>query len=80
MIFPHMNDVLGHDSAVRLYWAWDNLGKWNKFVMNHAPGAGSITRLVDQQSSELPLLRMPLYFLTNDSFMVKWCGTTDLFD
>ena len=52
-----MNDVLSHDS-VRLYWAGAN--EMN-FVMNHAPGAGSIARPVDQQSSALPLYhRSPL--------------------
>ena len=38
--------------TVRLYWARDN--EMN-FVVNHAPGAGSIARLVGQQSSALPL-------------------------
>ena len=45
----------GHDSALRLYWAGDNISKWDEFYMNHAPGAGSIARPVDQQSSALPL-------------------------
>ena len=48
--------VLGHDSALWAYtgpetnWANDI-----NFVMNHAPGAGSIARPVDQQSNALPL-------------------------
>ena len=32
--------------TVRLYRAGDNLGQWDKFVMNHAPGAGSIAQPV----------------------------------
>ena len=61
-----MNDcALGHDSALlRLYWAGDNLGTTGakkNFVMNHAPGAGSIPRPVGQKSSTLPLYyRCPL--------------------
>ena len=31
--------------TVRLYWVGYNLGKWDDFVMNHSPGAGSIARL-----------------------------------
>ena len=27
--------------TVRLYWVRDNLGEWDEFVTNHAPGAGS---------------------------------------
>ena len=45
---------LGHDSALRLYWA----NKIN-FIMNHAPGAGSNPRPVDQQSSALPIRTHP---------------------
>ena len=30
-----------HFCAARLYGAGDNLGKWDGFGMNHAPGAGS---------------------------------------
>ena len=46
--------VLGHDSAfVRLYWANEM-----KIVINHAPGTGSLARLVDQHSNALPLLRL----------------------
>ena len=38
-----MNGVLGHDFALRLYWARDNLlGYEMNFGMGHAPGAGSI--------------------------------------
>ena len=37
-----MNGVLGHDSAlVRLYWGGTTWANEVKFVMNHAPGAGS---------------------------------------
>ena len=57
-IYTEMKGVLGHDSPlVRLYWAGDNLGFWDEFVLNHAPGGESIVtvRAVDQQSSELPL-------------------------
>ena len=51
----YMIGVLGHDPALgRLYWARD-LGNQMNFVMNHAPGAGSIAQPVDQQSSALPL-------------------------
>ena len=51
-----MNGVLGHDSVlIRLYWAGATWGNEVNFVMNHAPGAGSIARPVDQQSSDLPL-------------------------
>ena len=50
-----MNGVLGHDSAfVRLCWAGDNLANEMNFVMNHAPGAGSITRPVDQRATTVP--------------------------
>ena len=38
-----MIGVLGHDSALlRLYFAGENLGEWDDFVMNFTPGAGSI--------------------------------------
>ena len=51
-----MNSVQGHNSALEGYTApettWAN--EMN-FIMNHAPGAGSIARPVDQQSSALPL-------------------------
>ena len=51
-----MNGVLGHESAlVSLYWAGDNWANGMNFVMNHAPGAGSLARLVAQQSSVLSL-------------------------
>ena len=48
--------VLGHDSALVRYCilCQGQPGLMN-FVMNHVSGAGSITRLVDQQSSMLPL-------------------------
>ena len=39
--------------TVRLYWAGDNWDKEMNIIMNHAPGAGSITGLFDQQSNEL---------------------------
>ena len=52
-----MIGVLCHDSAlVRLYWAGDNLN----FATNHAPGAGSIARPVDQ----LPLYHARSHFLS----------------
>ena len=41
--------------TVRLYWAGANWANEMNFVMNHARGAGLITRPVDQQSSMLPL-------------------------
>ena len=51
-----MNGVLNHDSALQCYTGpgttWTN--EMN-FVMNYVPGAGSIARLVDQQSSVLEL-------------------------
>ena len=52
-----VNCVSGHDCAyVRVH---TGLGtRWvteMKFIMNHAPGVGSIARPADQQSSELPL-------------------------
>ena len=47
-----MNGVSGHDSALEGYTGpvttWTN--EMN-FVMNHAPGAWSIGRPIDQQSS-----------------------------
>ena len=49
-----MAAMLGHDSAQSGYtgpgttWA-------NDFIINHAPRAGSIAILADQQSSALPL-------------------------
>ena len=51
-----MIGVLDHDSALKSYtgtgttWAIEV-----NFVMNHAPGADSIDRPVDQQSSMLQL-------------------------
>ena len=51
-----MNGILGHDFALlRLYWGRATWANEMNFVMNHAPGAGSIVRPVDQQSSVLPL-------------------------
>ena len=47
-----MNRVLGHDSA--LYRLYDHADEMN-FVMNDAPGTGSIARPVNQQYSVLPL-------------------------
>ena len=51
-----MNGVSGHDSVLYGYTGqgitWAN--EMN-FGMKHAPGAGSITRSVDQTSSVLPL-------------------------
>ena len=52
--------VLGHASTLEGYiglgTAWAN--KVN-FVMNYAPGAGSIAQPVDQQSMVTMVLRMP---------------------
>ena len=52
----HINGVLGHDSVWQGYTGpnttWAN--EINS-VMNHAPGAGSLARPVDQQSIVLPL-------------------------
>ena len=41
--------------TVRLYWTRETWAIEINFNMNHAPGAGSIIRPVDQQSSTLPL-------------------------
>ena len=38
----------------RLTWDGGNLGKFDYFVMNQAPGARSIARYVDLPSSTLP--------------------------
>ena len=49
-------NVSGLDLAVQGYvgpgYTWAN--EMN-FVINHVPGAGSLSRIVDQQSSALPL-------------------------
>ena len=51
-----MNDLLGHNSALQGYTApGTTQAKEMNFVMNHAPGAGSIAQPVDRQSSALPL-------------------------
>ena len=53
-----MNDVLGHDFALEGYQYTGPGTTWSNemnVVMNHAKGAGSIARLVNQQSSALPL-------------------------
>ena len=43
--------VLGHDSALKGYTGpRTNWANGMNFVMNHATGAGSIARFVDQQS------------------------------
>ena len=51
-----MIDVIGHDSALQGYAglgiSWAN--EMN-FVINHAPGAGSLAQPVGPQSSALPL-------------------------
>ena len=51
-----MNDVLGHDSVVKLYTepqtTWAN--EMNMFL-KHALGAGSIVLTVDKHPSSLPL-------------------------
>ena len=50
-----MIGVLGQDNAlVTLYWAGDNYAHEMNFVINHAPGARSIARIVDQQSTTVP--------------------------
>ena len=60
---------LSHDSTlVRLYWAGDNLVNEMNFVMNHASGAGSIARPVDQQSSAMPLYHGCLHIGEEESF------------
>ena len=51
-----MIGVLDHDSAlVRLHWAEDNQGLWDKLCYETFPGARSIAQTVDQQFSALPL-------------------------
>ena len=56
LISHDMTDVFGHDSA---QWSCTGPGTtWDNemhFGMNHAPGAGSITRAVDLQSCALSL-------------------------
>ena len=62
--------VLGHDSALaRLHWANEM-----NIAMNHAPGAGSIARPVDQQSSALPLYVPQL--IENKTTYFKYCLCT----
>ena len=42
-----MNGVLGHDSELgRLYWAGATWANEMNFVMNHAPGARGILRIL----------------------------------
>ena len=58
--------------TVRLHWAHAM-----NFVMNHAPGAGSMARPVDQQSSALPLrYRCPpqteQYSVKSEVIMTCW--------
>ena len=52
-----MNGVLGHESILRGAVILGRAQRANgmNFVMNHTPGAGSIARLVNQQSSVIPL-------------------------
>ena len=51
-----MNAILGINSALQIYTCLGTIwANEMNFVMNHAPGAGSIARPVDQQSSALPL-------------------------
>ena len=50
-----MIDLRPRFCTVRLYWAEDNLANEMNFVTNHAPGAGTLARPVDQKSSALPL-------------------------
>ena len=40
---------------VRLYWAETTWANEMNFLLDHAPGAGSIARPVDKQSNTLPL-------------------------
>ena len=40
LVANEMNGVLGHNSALRLYWARDNL--------NHAPGVELMAQAIDQ--------------------------------
>ena len=56
-----MIGILGHDSALYGYTR-PGTTSTNEiiFVMNHAPGAGSITHPVGQWSSAIIVLRMPL--------------------
>ena len=42
-----------------LYWAGDNLGQWDYFIMNHAPGARSIARSGPADQCTTTVLRMP---------------------
>ena len=42
-----MNNDLGHDSALGLYWVRDNLTIDMNFVMDHAPGERSIDGTAD---------------------------------
>ena len=53
-----MNGVLGHSSAWQGYTGpGTTCANEMNYVMNHAPGAGSLARPVDLQSSVLPLYR-----------------------
>ena len=69
-----MNGVLDHNSELLGYTKSETTrGNVMKFDMNHAPGAGSIARTVDLQSTVLPqcyLLRLQLEYQT-DVFMVR---------
>ena len=53
-----MNDVFGHKN---LQTTKPEIGDEMNFGMSHAPGAGSITRPVDLQSTSV--LRLPLLVL-----------------
>ena len=51
-----MLGVVGHDYALQDYTGpWTTWANEMNIVVNHAPGAGSIARPVDQQPSTLPL-------------------------
>ena len=52
-----MNGALSHNAALQDFTRPQGKTWLNKmtFGMNHAPGAGSIARLVDLQSSMFPL-------------------------
>ena len=65
------NGVLAHDST--LVRPGTTLANEMNFVMNHAPGAGSIARPVDQQSSAL---WMPPNRITYQYTTIHTCSDT----
>ena len=57
-----MNGISGHESALVYTYPRTTWADGMKFVMNHASGAGSLVRPVEQQSNVLPLYHgCPLY-------------------